>query len=196
MSAWAMISPENNIETYGEMRPKSRFLGNSAATIMVRSIVPFLLLDSGSALNVALTLIIGGNQQRQIPRSARRRSLLDYYAQHVRLFSSSRAHGHSDDGDFVRYARGILFGKVRLGLAQFFLLWPILMPALGQMVLELGDQCYVKNENHDYVCDLDFKTKVSLDVSALSRLLLTTLLHRDSFLVLVRVSFLLQKLQA
>jgi len=34
ISAFYYISPENNLEIYGELRPKSKFLGNSAATIM------------------------------------------------------------------------------------------------------------------------------------------------------------------
>lgn len=42
------------------------------------------------------------------------------------------------------YARGILFGK---------------------MVLELGDTCTAKNEKHNLSCDLEFKTKVCLQMS-------------------------------
>lgn len=41
------------------------------------------------------------------------------------------------------YARGILFGK---------------------MVLELGDTCIAKNEKNELYCDLEFKTKVRLDL--------------------------------
>ncbi|KAK4705791.1 hydroxymethylbilane synthase, partial [Phenoliferia sp. Uapishka_3] len=34
ISAWYFTSPENNLDICGEVRPKSKFLGNSAATIM------------------------------------------------------------------------------------------------------------------------------------------------------------------
>lgn len=34
ISAYYYISPENNVLIYGDLRPKSKFLGNSAATIM------------------------------------------------------------------------------------------------------------------------------------------------------------------
>lgn len=34
MSAYFYISPANGVLIYGELRPKSKFLGNSAATIM------------------------------------------------------------------------------------------------------------------------------------------------------------------
>jgi hypothetical protein len=34
VSAFAFFSPENNLVIAGELRPKSKFLGNSAATIM------------------------------------------------------------------------------------------------------------------------------------------------------------------
>ncbi|KAM0754205.1 Oxysterol-binding protein [Meredithblackwellia eburnea MCA 4105] len=34
ISAWYFTSPENNLDICGELRPKSKFLGNSAATLM------------------------------------------------------------------------------------------------------------------------------------------------------------------
>lgn len=34
ISAWYFASPANHIELSGDLRPKSKFLGNSAATIM------------------------------------------------------------------------------------------------------------------------------------------------------------------
>ena len=44
------------------------------------------------------------------------------------------------------YARGILFGK---------------------MILELGDVSSIRNEELDYHCDVDFRTKVSLQHSTM-----------------------------
>ena len=42
------------------------------------------------------------------------------------------------------YARGILFGK---------------------MILELGDVSSIRNEELDYHCDVDFRTKVSTHIT-------------------------------
>ncbi|KAK4047878.1 Oxysterol-binding protein OBPa [Microbotryomycetes sp. JL221] len=94
ISAWYFASPDTDLELYGELRPKSKFLGNSAATIME-----------------------GENKVKFLSRP--------------------------DDGEYQitmpnMYARGILFGK---------------------MVLELGDQAVVKNEETGLYCDIDFKTK-------------------------------------
>ncbi|KAM0790788.1 hypothetical protein ACM66B_004636 [Microbotryomycetes sp. NB124-2] len=94
ISAWYFASPDTDLELYGELRPKSKFLGNSAATIME-----------------------GENKVKFLSRP--------------------------EDGEYQitmpnMYARGILFGK---------------------MVLELGDQAVVKNEETGLQCDIDFKTK-------------------------------------
>jgi len=94
ISAFYYASPDNKVIIRGDLRPKSKFLGNSAATIME-----------------------GFNKIAFMDRP--------------------------EDGEYSitmpnMYARGILFGK---------------------MLLELGDDCIIKNDHLDYSCKVEFKTK-------------------------------------
>lgn len=113
VSAFFYISPANGLLITGELKPKSKFLGNSAATIMEGEDRIRLLdrpEDGEYVITVSWTFhpLEGSKAEcRQMPNT---------------------------------YARGILFGK---------------------MILELGDISSIRNEELDYRCDVDFRTKVS-----------------------------------
>jgi hypothetical protein len=63
------------------------------------------------------------------------------------VITVGRFHGAYTDRQMPNtYARGILFGK---------------------MILELGDVSSIRNEELDYHCDVDFRTKVSLQHSTM-----------------------------
>ena len=92
-SAYFYISPENGIRIDGTLKPKSRFLGNSAGTIM-----------EGEAI---LTLLARDNEEYVLTQPN-------------------------------MYARGILFGRMKL---------------------ELGDHSLVESKSLDLTADIEFKTK-------------------------------------
>ncbi|CEQ42372.1 SPOSA6832_04190, partial [Sporobolomyces salmonicolor] len=138
ISAWYFSSPENGLDLCGELRPKSKFLGNSAATIMEgESHVRFL---DGEAAN-------DGEYDITMPNMCVSRSSppprLVFRAQVWSVVGERLPVDRMTETDFWRlhanrYARGILFGK---------------------MVLELGDSSIVRNNQTGMTCEVEFKTK-------------------------------------
>ncbi|SGY63409.1 BQ5605_C007g04798 [Microbotryum silenes-dioicae] len=100
ISAWYFSSPENGLDICGELRPKSKFLGNSAAT-SESARCPDSLFEMGKKADLNWVV----------------RSLVMEGETHVMLMNKR------EDGEYHitmpnMYARGILFGKMVLELGD------------------------------------------------------------------------------
>lgn len=111
ISAFFYANPQNRTLVFGEFRPKSKFLGNSAATLM-----------QGPS-----TIILADHPDERY----------DISMPNV-------------------YARGLLFGT---------------------MVLELGDNATVTCDKNDFICEMEFTSKVRIHPSPL---LTSRVYRRDS----------------
>jgi preprotein translocase subunit SecG len=134
VSAFYYASPGHHLEIWGELRPKSKFLGNSAATIMEgTSKLRFGDRSEDGIYRITMpnmfvffifTLPFSNFGFYQFTKTQVQSTLVDQLVVFALLGS--------------RYARGIVFGK---------------------MMLELGDESKVQNETNQVFCDVEFKTK-------------------------------------
>lgn len=139
VSAYHYESPEHNLVIFGDIRPKSRFLGNSVATLM-QGTNKIVFLKVGKEAKEFSKLFRSGkapedDSQTQLQRSDSLQSVDS---------NSGKSIAQSVGGEeYVLtlpnvYGRGILFGT---------------------MYMELGDTAQIQCAANGLTCDLKFETK-------------------------------------